>query len=264
MHFLFYISETSNMMFQTELLINSILYFSPPVKNLYFSIIVNGEKSGPINKNLKLTKHKLKNNFLNKHADIFASEYHWLVQSPARWFITPKDKKCVFMDVDMIACKNLSSFFKLKENCIYGVNAIKIPMTHNEWNKLGFFNENDFKYYFNFGMLVIPSYLMTIIGNMLIDLLPIIMSKFKKYEYFATQIAFACILKKLNVKKQSLPIFYNFVDTNKEVDLNKIIFLHYITNRKLFTNLNNIVKNVEENKYTKKVNSIIKKFYNKI
>lgn len=262
MHFLFLISENANMCFQTELLMRSILYFSPHGSDTKFSVIVNGDKSGPIKNPLKIINHKLKNSFINKHAEVLSCEYHWLVPAPSRWFINPRCKSCVFIDVDMIACRNLFPLYNLKKNFIYGVNSIKIPMNQKEWERLGFFSKSDFKYYFNFGMLVVPSYLMLKIGNMLMTILPVILQKFKKYEYFAAQIALACVLKKLKIKKIVLPRNFNYVDTPNHDDDNfdDILFLHYVHNRKYYKNFQSHLT-VEENVYTKKINEIIKKIY---
>ena len=263
MHYLLLISDNEQMCFQAELLIRSIMHFSPKDIKNNFSVVVNGNKSGPLGKSVELSKYRLNNNFINNIAEVLYCEYHWLVPTPSRWFITPQDKTCVFIDVDIVACKDLSSFYELKDNCIYGVAALKIPMSNFEWSQLGFNQNKDFINYLNFGMLVIPSNLMSKIGLRLIENLPIILKKFKRYEYFAAQIALAYVFKNLDVPKVILPQIFNFFDTNETLDdLDNVLLLHYMKNRKFFKNLETSY-DVQENEITKKISSVVKLLYNK-
>jgi len=259
MHFMLYISESKDMLFRTELLMRSIFYFYQKKDCIKFSIIINGDSSGPIEKPLILSKHwlELKNNFIEENADVFYSKYHWIVSSPARWFLQSKLETCVLIDADVVACKDLTFFFDLEKDYIYGVDAYHVPMGKKEWNMLGFFDKKDFKYYLNFGMLVIPSKQMRLIGDLLIDIQNDFMKKFKNYEYFMAQISLAFIIKNYNFPFKLLPNNFNYIDCLPDENLNDVVFLHYINNRKHFCNLNDSFY-VSHNNYVKKISSLVK------
>lgn len=242
------------MKFQTEILMRSIIGFSN--QDVYFTIVVNGECSGPINKPIKLSKSNIDNLFISKHAEILSCPYHWLVPVPSRWFVEPKAETCVLIDADVIACKDVSPLFDLDKNCIHGVTAYKVPMNEFDWRSLGFFGNNDYKYYFNFGMLVIPSKYMLTIGNMMMDVLPVVLCKFKKYEYFAAQISLAYVLKNSGLNSNVLPQEFNWYDLLPEENLDNILFLHYMSNRKFFVDLEGSL-DLQHNNYTKKISDLI-------
>lgn len=253
-HFLLLISDTSEMKFQAETLMRSIMYFSK--KDVYFTIVVNGECSGPIKKPIKLSKSNIDNPFISKHAEILRCLYHWLVPVPSRWFIEPKAETCVLIDADMIACKDISPLFDLDKKCIHGVTAYRVPISRFDWQSLGLFNSNDYKYYFNFGMLVVPSEHMSTVGNMMMDVLPVILCKFKKFEYFAAQISLAYVLNNLGVNKNVLSQEFNWYDFLPEENLDNILFLHYMNNRKFFVDLKGSLDS-HHNNYTKKISNLI-------
>ena len=291
-HFLLVISDTCQMKFQAETLMRSIMYFSK--QDVYFTIVVNGECSGPINKPIKLSKSNFDNFFISKHAEVLSCPYHWLVPTPSRWFVEPKAETCVLIDADMIACKDISPLFDLDKKCIYGVTAFDataftVPISNSnwrslgfsqsDWRSLGFFDNNDCKYYFNFGMLVVPSEYMLTIGNMMMDVLPVVLCKFKKYEYFAAQISLAYVLKNSSINKNILPQEFNWYDLLPEKNLDNILFLHYMNNKKFFVDLKSSL-NLESNfkglldlktplesqydNYTKKISNIIGVIFNQI
>lgn len=267
MHYLLLISDNEQMCFQAELLMRSIMYFSPKDIKNNFSVVVNGNKSGSLGNCVSLSKYNTSNSFINKNAEVFCCNYHWIVPTPSRWFLEPKDKNCVLIDSDMIACKDLTPLYDLKKDCFYGVPAFKIPMTQREWSQIGFFNKIDFLNYFNFGMLVVPSDLMRVIGEMMLNILPVILKKFKKYEYFSAQVALAYILKNLQVKKEILSKNFNFYDINQlsfvddKSELDDIIFLHYMKNRRHFVNLKDSI-DVKHNEVTKKISSLVNILFN--
>lgn len=242
------------MKFQAETLMRSIMYFSK--KDVYFTIVVNGECSGPIKKPIKLSKSNIDNPFISKHAEILRCLYHWLVPVPSRWFIEPKAETCVLIDADMIACKDISPLFDLDKKCIHGVTAYRVPISRFDWQSLGLFNSNDYKYYFNFGMLVVPSEHMSTVGNMMMDVLPVILCKFKKFEYFAAQISLAYVLNNLGVNKNVLSQEFNWYDFLPEENLDNILFLHYMNNRKFFVDLKGSLDS-HHNNYTKKISNLI-------
>jgi len=265
------------MKFQAETLMRSIMYFSK--QDVYFTIVVNGECCGPINKPIKLSSSNLDNFFISKHAEILSCPYHWLVPTPSRWFVEPKAETCVFIDADMIACKDISPLFDLDKKCIHGVTAYNVPISRFDLQSLGLFNVSDYKYYFNFGMLVVPSEYMSTIGNMMMDVLPVVLCKFKKYEYFVAQISLAYVLKNSGINKNVLPQEFNWYDLLPEKNLDNILFLHYINNRKFFVDLKgslNLESNFkglldlkisldsQYNNYTKKISNLIKMFYDQI
>jgi lipopolysaccharide biosynthesis glycosyltransferase len=279
------------MKFQAETLMRSIMYFSK--QDVYFTIVVNGECSGPIKKPMKLSKSNIDNSFISKHAEVLSCPYHWLVPTPSRWFVEPKAETCVLIDADMIACKDISPLFDLDKKCIHGVTAFdstsNIPISNSnwqplglsqsDWRSLGFFDNNDYKYYFNFGMLVVPSEYMLTIGNMMMDVLLVVLCKFKKYEYFAAQISLAYVLKNSGINKNVLPQEFNWYDLLPEKNLDNILFLHYMNNKKFFVDLKSSL-NLESNfkglldlkislesqhdNYTKKIINLIGMIFNQI
>lgn len=273
-HFLLVISDTCEMKFHAETLMRSIMYFSK--QHVYFTIVVNGECSGPINKPIKLSKSNIDNLFISEHAEILSCPYHWLVPAPSRWFVEPKAETCVFIDADMIACKDISPLFNLDKKSIHGVTAYNVPISRFDLQSLGLFNSNDYKYYFNFGMLVVPSEYMLTIGNMMMDVLPVVLCKFKKYEYFAAQISLAYVLNNSGLNKNILSQEFNWYDFLPEKNLDDILFLHYINNKKFFVNLEGSLNSKinlkglldlktplesQHNNYTKKIRNIIEMLY---
>lgn len=260
MHYLMMINNKPDMVFRAELLIRSIKYFSNDLPS-EFSIVVNKNdknlwKSGY---NLNLTSGNIDNKYISLNADVFECPFHWSVPMPSRWFIKPKMDTCVFIDADIIACKDLAELYNLEKNVLHGVTTHKKHMQEYQWNLIGF-NENDLKSYFNFGMLVVPSKYILDIGNKMLDNVLKIMDMFPEHAYFSGQIALAYTLKELAIPLNVLPNKFNWYDLLPENNNKEIIFLHYFMHQ-------NYIKNRKTaclcyaNGYMKMISDISRKLY---
>lgn len=254
MHYLMLISEKPQMLFQTELLIRSVKKFAKN-KPSYFSIVVNGEER--INSIVypSLTKGTINNKYIASNAEIWKSPYFWEIPIPNRWFIEPKSEKCVFIDADVIACRDLEELYNLDENFFHGVQAHMNPLSNSEWFSLGL-NEEKIKKlnYFNMGMLVVPSKYLKIIGEGMMKVLQNIIDKFPNRYYYSAQIAVSKALYDLQIPTNHLPEIFNWYDAKPPKNLNEIIFLHYFMNRGHVINLKEI--NTKANEYTKMIGQI--------
>lgn len=132
---------------------------------------------------------------------------------------------CVFIDVDMIACNDLSPLYELDKDTIHGVTAHNTTvLSDEEWKSIRVEKEN----YFNFGMVVVPSKHLHEIGNKLFDVYPEMSQRFS--DYYSGQISLAYITK--NMKKNVLPQRFNWYDKLPFEGRDKIIFLHYFKKSK--------------------------------
>lgn len=241
------ISEKKDMIFQTEFLIRSIKKFSG-FRSTQFSVVVNGDVRTAIVEP-SLTKGSVDNRYVMRNADVWRSPYFWSIPIPHRWYIEPKSETCVMIDVDMIACKDISPIFNLDKKVFYGVNAYKKFFSLEDWRKVGVEKVN----YFNFGLLIVPSEKMRIIGESLLNNVKIVTENYKNYYYFAAQIALTKTLYELQLDVEALPREFNWYDMRKEENLNDIIFLHYMSNRKYVKDKNIMIG---KNGYLNLINSV--------
>jgi len=253
MHFLMMISDTPSMVFQTELLIRSIKNFSHfPVA---FSVVIQGHDEGPIKNPLPLININHHNKYLSDNAEMLYCPYFWELGAPCRWFIDPQMDTCVLIDVDMIACSDLSPLFELDKDSIHGVTAFKNKVSNEQWESINLLPD-DRQYYFNMGMLIVPSKHLTHIGNKLFDVYPE-MSKIN--QYYSGQISFTYIVKEMGLKRNTLPPEFNWYDKQPYPN-SEIIFLHYFSNRHHVTK-KIIDSSTHPNKYTELINNTSKKIF---
>jgi hypothetical protein len=259
------VSENQTMLEQCDLLVKSIRFFSK--NKTYFSIVLQGNDTKPplfankiekidINKNYKNFFNCNISNYLIKKVEFYFSPQIWTLGMPCRWFVNPKSENCVMIDVDMIACNDLSPLYNLNKNVIHGVRAINKKIIKKEdWLKIGFSEEDIKNYYINFGLIVVPSIYLEKIG---IELFENYNRMKKLHEYCAGQLALAYCIKKLNIKLNLLPSKFNYYDLMRFPGREKIIFIHLLKNKHAY-------KQTEiKNEYVKLVHTIkkeIKKIY---
>lgn len=226
MHYLSMISDRPTMVFQLEHMMRTIKRYSGGQK-ITFSVVVNGNSYEPAKEKPNLTRRSFHNSYISTHADVYDCPQHWTLHTPCRWFIEPKMKQCIFIDTDIIACSDLSPIYSLDPNIVYGVTALKNPLSASEWNEIGMTAE-DIKYYFNFGMVVVPSQYMKTIGLKLMDKVNAFQERFKEIKYYAGQIALSHTLKELKLDRIALPKEFNWLDSHPEPDSFKnILLMHY-------------------------------------
>jgi lipopolysaccharide biosynthesis glycosyltransferase len=198
----------------------------------FFSIVVNGNKQGVPKKPVTLFPGTINSRYLMTQCDVYHSHYYWSTPVPWRWFIEPKADKCVFIDVDIIACNSLAPLYALDSKRFYGVQAFSSAMSKTEWQQLGFTNNELANYYFNFGMLVVPSSRMRDIGNRLMDNVFWIVKQYPHHFYFSSQIALAYTLKEMGIQTNPLSHSFNWYDKLPfPEDQSRIMLLHYFTHQ---------------------------------
>jgi hypothetical protein len=264
MHYLMMISENPSMIAQCDLLVKSIKFFS---KNheIYFSIVLQGNENKLPNKPNTIEKIENKDckklfncnitNYLLNNCEFYFSPQFWNLGMPCRWFVKPKLKNCIMIDVDMLACNDLAPVYGL-QNQIYGVKAKKNKeiISENSWRSIGFSDQDIQNYYINFGFVVVPSIYLEKIG---IELFENYQKMKKLHSYFAGQIALAYAIKKLNLPMQLLSNKFNYYDLNEFLGREEILFLHLLENKLYYK------ENIKiENKYLKLVRQIKKEIEN--
>ena len=251
------ISDNQEMAFRVELLIRSIKKFSNQPTT--FSVIVNGTENKPLTLPLNLTVGTIGNKYVADNAEIHRCPYHWLIPAPSRWFIKPKSDPCIFIDADMIACRDLTPIYNLSKDYLHGVTALNSHLNANQWKSLGM-ESSDLERYFNFGMLVIPNKYMIDIGTKMFDHIQKITSSFPEHQYFAGQIALACTLKELKVPLNVLPKKFNWYDLLPPQNLEEILFLHYMSNQRKVLNETDACM-ISGNPYAKLISETAKSIY---
>jgi len=243
------------MLFQTELLIRSVKKYSSH-RHSFFSVVVNGSMQSPIVAP-NLSPGHVNNEYINRNADIWYSPYYWSIPIPHRWYIEPKSETCVLIDADIIACRDISPIYQIDLSIFHGVLAYTNPLSASDWGSLGIdglYSVNQYKKrngmvhyenryedgmplsYFNMGMLVVPSRYLRAIGERMLVITSHIINKYPELYYFAGQIAVAKALYDLQIPTNQLPNIFNWYDILDPIGLDKIIFLHYFSNRKHITN----------------------------
>lgn len=237
MHYLMMISENPRMIFQAEILVKSIKRFSGN-KPCDFTLVIQGDDMGPIKIPIPIDKiDKFSNSYLNYNAEVLYTPYYWELGSPCRFFVKPRSQTCVMIDVDVIACKDLSPIYDLDPDCIHGVTAFKRHLDDVAWSSIGM-GEDDRDFYFNMGMLVIPSCHLETLGNSLIDLYPKIQRLFPQQAYFSGQISLSLAIKRMKLKKNKLPQEYNWFDMIPYSEMKDTpLFLHYFYHKNHNANL---------------------------
>jgi len=254
------ISNDPGMIFRLELLIKSIKLFSS--KNVFFSVVINGNEKKLFNKKIKLETTTIGNKYISKNSDLYFCPYHWSIPYPSRWFIDPKEDMCVFIDADMVACSSTDDLYKLEKNMIHGVSAYQVHLEKKEWEALGLFEFN-VRNYINFGMVVVPSYLKNQIGDEMLKCVPKVFNFFKNKRYFSGQVALACAMQNLNLKINILPKKFNWYDTWPAGKTEEIIFLHYFNKKDGTNSAEQITYNKNKDKYFHIINEILQKTSNK-
>jgi hypothetical protein len=226
------LSEKPDMLFSADFLMKSVRRYAAG-RPVQFSAVVNGDETtstGWIERPFKLKPGKIDHPAF-KEVEVWRSPYHWEMPVPSRWFIPPRSDTCVFIDADMIACRDLGPLYSLNRESVHGVPAYNTVMPIEKWNLLKF-NYDDLKYYFNFGLVVVPAQYMTLIGHRLLRIMPFVLERFPEYHYFAGQIALACALRQMGLNRCPLPGSFNWYDIlPPPEDLDSILFLHYMSNR---------------------------------
>lgn len=228
MHFLMLVSDKSDMWFRMELLVRSVRKEAHG-RPCHFSVVVNDNEPGPFASPLRLVKREIPNRFLARHVEAFRCPYHWSVPAPSRWFLEPKADRCVFIDVDMIACKDLGPLYDLDPETVHGTTAYSTALPMRDWERIGFGKEN-MKFYFNFGMVVVPSRHVRSVGDRMMENVPKFMEMFPSHRYYGGQIALAYTLEELGLPRNVLPSAFNWYDLLPfPSDPSEILFLHYFS-----------------------------------
>lgn len=239
------ISETASMLYQTELLIKSIKKYSKVPQN--FSLVVQGYELSSRKQPIPLVPIKITNKYINENAEVLYCPYYWRLGTPCRWFIEPKSEMCVFIDVDIIACNDLSSLEELDKNTIYGNTAYFSPLNDQEWLSLEI-EKNEQQFYFNMGLIISPSKYIKIIGNELLRIYPEIENKFPDCCYYAGQISLTYIVKKMKIPRKVLEEYTHWYDVCPFESMKKTpMFLHYFTNRNNNHNISSAFADTERN-----------------
>jgi lipopolysaccharide biosynthesis glycosyltransferase len=239
------ISKTNWMYKGLEFLVRTIKKNCPNSKKVYFSCVfqdnfqTNQDASVENKVNLRLVNvehvEKIINKkfsiFIKKNVEFYYCPYLWSLGTPCRWFIAPKSKVCVMIDVDMICCNKIDEIFELDKKKIHGCIALDNSVLFKEYQSLKEINLLG-NYYLNFGFLVVPSEFLIFIGSKLLSHYPILK---KEVGYFTGQVSLAHILKnhfdkKINVLPASR---YNCYDrTIKDlINIEKPIFLHLLDSK---------------------------------
>lgn len=233
------------MVAQTELLIKSIKKFSGNKSN-YFSLVLQGYDQSKIIQPLPLIPTKISNRYISENAEILYCPYFWEKGTPCRWFIQPKSETCILIDVDMVACKDLSPLYNLDKNKIHGTTAFANHLNEKEWSSIDL-NEKDRPFYFNHGLIIVPSKNLQIIGKQLFEIYPDMQKRFTKHAYYSGQISLTYIIKKMQLNRNLLPKNYNWFDSYPFQEMKENpFFIHYFRNSNKnknlaepFSNLNN-------------------------
>lgn len=259
MHYISMISDNPSMVFGLELMMRTVKKFSGD-RPITFSVVVNGNSREPVLRPLILTKRSFHNDYISKYADVYDCPYHWTLHAPCRWFVEPKGETCVFIDTDIIACRDLTPLYDLDKNTVYGVPAHFNPINADQWASIGMSSE-EMKFYFNFGMVVVPSKYVKSVGETMMDKVPDFMKLFREVEYFAAQIALSHTLKEIGVTRLSLPKQFNWLDLHPYPNNPKeILFMHYVLNRKHVTD-KYAACSLHGNEYAKMISESAKQFY---
>lgn len=262
------VSENENMIGECDLLIKSINFFSNKNTEIYFSIVLQGNETKLPSKPNTIKKietnecKKLFNcnitNYLKRKCEFYFCPQVWNLGMPCRWFVKPKSKTCIMIDVDMVACNNLDLLYSMyNSEEIHGVKARKNKeiISKKDWEKIGFSEEDINNYYINFGLVVVPSIHLEKIG---FELFENYKNMSKLHGYFAGQLALAYSIKKLKLKLNLLPSKFNYYDLDEFPGREEILILHLLENKGAYK------ENVTKNKYIKLVQDIkkeIKNFY---
>lgn len=236
------ISENSWMIDSLEFLIKSIIFFSQKQKReLHFSVVLQGEMRttcpNPFNvRKINLRKINYNNffkikipEFLLKNVDFHFSPYFWRMGMPCRWFIEPLSKKCIMIDVDMVACNDLSDVYNLEHNKVHGVLARNAQIIdEKKWSEIGFSEGDVSKYYINFGFVAVPSFLLRDIGMQIFNNYQ---RMTKLHSYHAGQLSLAFTLKQMNIPINLLNKKFNFPDKDEFISRKEILFLHLMKNK---------------------------------
>lgn len=231
MHYLMMVSETPSMMYQAETLVRTIKKFSHN-KPVEFTLILQGYDKGPIKLPLPMVKiDKISCEYLQRNVEIVYTPYYWELGAPCRWFVEPRRSMCVFIDVDVVACSDLSLMYELDQDAIHGVKAMIPHLNDEQWDSIGL-NKHDREFYFNMGMVIVPSKHIKEIGTKLFEIYPKMQELFPKKSYYAGQISLTYIVKQMGLKRNSLPKKFNWFDMRPYCQMKeKPIFFHYFINR---------------------------------
>lgn len=256
MHFVMMISnedQKGGMFKWLENTVKSIKFFSHEQQEIFFTVVLQGEsKNYPhsfgfenlnlVNQNEIISYYSKTSSYLMNNVEFYYCDSYWELGMPCRWFVKPRSKICCMIDVDMIACNNLSPLYSLDKEFIHGALARNARWIHtkekvagggvDEKNllKIGLSISDLEKYYLNFGLVVVPSCFLRIVGEELF-------SKYRWFKqnihnYYAGQFALAHTLKDLDLPLNLLPDVFNYYDKDpvagRESD---ILFLHIMQNR---------------------------------
>lgn len=243
MHYLMMISEYPSMMRQAELLIKTIKNFSYG-KPVEFTLIIQGFHKGPASLPLPLIRISKKGSYyLGNNVEILYTPYYWELGLPCRWFVKPRCSMCVMIDVDMIACSDLSPMYELEKDKIHGAGTYTFHLSDDEWKSIGM-DDSDKRFYFNMGMIVVSSDYLQKIGRGLFNIYPEIQKKFPNHAYFAGQISLSYVVKQMNIGRNLLPRKFNWIDFYDYESMKEPpIFLHYIKNRNNEKNIRSALSN---------------------
>jgi hypothetical protein len=221
------VSENKKMIFQAEILVKTIKKFSKG-KPTEFTLIIQGSEKTPLRLPLSLVPYR--NSFspyLQRNIEILYTPHFWELGAPCRWFVEPRSPMCVFIDVDVVACSDLSSMYELDRDMVHGVTAFTAHLDDQEWSSIGL-TEEDRKNYFNMGMVVVPSKNIKEIGKQLFEVYPRMQKKFPEKAYYSGQVSLSYLLKGMKLKLNTLPAKFNWFDARPYSELDETpIFFHY-------------------------------------
>ena len=230
--------------------------------NHTLTIIVTGCKE-VANEPLNVKNEQLERKVKEAHkelaeAEILFCRLSYLQHPPVRWHVEPRGNICVLVDSDVLVCSPLQGLKKW-ENCnaVAGVLAHESPYELDEWMKI--FNHFGIEYndpiyqttdtekacpfYVNYGVLIVDSCLMPKIREKIGPNIEKVMEMEERKHtftssghspnFFVGQIALTVTLAELPIKKQTLPVRYNYpdyphYDEKFPEELNQILFFHHL------------------------------------
>jgi hypothetical protein len=242
------------MFFQTECLIKSLKRFSKI--DFFVTIIITGVES--VNLIEIIQKYPILND-----VEILCSNINYKKHPPVRWNVQLK-ADVIFIDCDVLVCNTLQNLSC--KDAISGVLAHDSPFFMDEWMqifnglKIKFSGETfkttdtkkEIPFYVNYGMIMTQTHIVNEMRVQLQKNIDKVMSFWKtSNSYFVGQIALTVTIEELNIKKEILPVRYNYpdyswYDKNYSEELNKMVFYHYLNGKKSFLSKLDIQKFLEQ------------------
>lgn len=244
-HFLITTNPTVPRLFQAETLVKSLKAFSGLAQVDVTLVLTSNSLTESLDMTLKPTKSK--NAYLDKNCEVLSSNTHWSTHPPVRWFVQPKHDTCVFLDTDVLAAGPIEFDTQGK---FWGMLAHSAPFKMDLWQKfsracafdlpnkkyLSMHTKEAMPYYVNFGVLFVPSFLVTKMRNNLLINMKVANKFFYSTlnnNYYASQAALTATIYQLGIPHDELPLRYNYSDfpvhdKHSPEEMNNCVLYHYL------------------------------------